>query len=228
MKGDFMSNKKINFDNKVDQKLIEYDDNLQIQDFNDDTKSKSMDLIKTNKLYKKGQLIGQDLKPKNKEGNNTTEEAQKKVLDKLGQKSHKHKLTSKINNNKIEEFDHKSPNEIMEDIDTLSDMAEDDFEDNQDDLGNDHDHYHSSYEEANESHEIETEKNRKSKKNNQSVLSCFVVHRFLSQHVQRLTVQTNNTSTNNITCISICQRVFVSAFTHIIFSTVNYNTSAND
>ena len=83
MKGDFMSNKKINFDNKVDQKLIEYDDNLQIQDFNDDTKSKSMDLIKTNKLYKKGQLIGQDLKPKNKEGNNTTEEAQKKVLDKL-------------------------------------------------------------------------------------------------------------------------------------------------
>ena len=73
-----------------------------------------------------------------------------KIHLKKGQKSHKHKLTSKINNNKIEEFDHKSPNEIMEDIDTLSDMGEDDFEDNQDGLENDHDHYHSSYEEGKE------------------------------------------------------------------------------
>lgn len=82
MKGDFMQNKKKYFDKKHYEDLIAYDNNLQIIDFNDNARSKTMTNIRKNKLYQNGQKIGHDLKKKYNEGHDKKiENINKKIIN---------------------------------------------------------------------------------------------------------------------------------------------------
>jgi hypothetical protein len=102
MKADFMLNKKKYFDRKVNDDLIAYDNNLQVNDLVDNATSKTVNNIRKNKLFKRGMEIGNDLKRKLREGQDKKVEQNVQNFIKMGRGGGKKLGDPKLN--KAEDF----------------------------------------------------------------------------------------------------------------------------
>ena len=105
MKADFMLNKKKYFGRKVNDDLIAYDNNLQVNDLVDNATSKTVNNIRKNKLFRRGMEIGEDLKKKLREGQEKKVEQNAQIFIQFGRQGGKKANDPKLN--KAEAFSNK-------------------------------------------------------------------------------------------------------------------------